>query len=862
VIYARHINWAISNILNTISKAIFLNGRKMKDLLILRLRFLFLKIILFLSKLLRDVTFKSNPNHFLTVSKIHTIPVLENVQINREVKDFPRHWFSILSNEFNPLNYNSLDRGELSLQPLPEKNFSLTIFEVCRKMKTYLLKDKKILLKTIILILLLSCYIFPQSSTFSGTGNWNDATRWSAGIPTATTNVILAAGSNCTVNIGDAVCATLTFNSGTAINLNINNWGQELTVSGNLTVNGTATIAPGILSRLIAGGTIIVNGSLMLNPAFWGIVEFHNGITNNGTFTGSGSGVYYFNTNNQLLNGNPITLSGTFGTTTIQGNITVTNNTALTILGALNGDAADSKFINGSNAILNITGAVMNTGKFDAASPANIVNYNGNNNQSIKDTTYFHLSIDGAGIKTIPLSTELFNIQGNLTIDSGATLNGNNRIINIKGNWINNGNYSNPNSVSFTGTLSQAIGGNVATAFDTLVINNSAGIALSANQTVNDLLILTNGNINTSSTNLLIVSASCTISGGSSTSFINGPLSKGKNTAAQQNLFYPIGKNSSYRPIELIITHSNTNLSNYTAEVFNTAPISRTLPGTLGSVSNVRYWNVAKTGSATTTSAYITLNYGVDDGVSDPQDLRIAKDNGSAWVDIGGTANGSPTGSILSSLFTSFSDFVLANAAGGSNPLPVELASFTASSRENDVILKWTTKIEMQNYGFEIERCVKPEGLSDEPNWVSIGFVNGSGNSNSPKEYSFVAKELFSDSYLFRLKQLDTDGSFQYSSEIEISIGSFPETFRLEQNYPNPFNPATTIKFAVNETSPVSVKVFDALGNELKTLFNETAENGKLYSVEFDGSDYASGVYYYSISGNNLHAVKKMLLIK
>jgi hypothetical protein len=359
-----------------------------------------------------------------------------------------------------------------------------------------------------------------------------------------------------------------------------------------------------------------------------------------------------------------------------------------------------------------------------------------------------------------------------------------------------------------------------------------------------------------------MVSASGTISGGTSTSFVNGPLSREKNTAVQQTLFYPIGKNSSYRPIEIIITHSNTNLSNYTAEVFNTAPITRTLPGTLSSVSNVRYWNVAKTGSATITSAYITLNYGVDDGVSDPQDLRIAKDNGSAWVDIGGTANGSPNGSILSSQFTSFSDFVLANAAGGSNPLPVELASFTASSRENDVFLKWTTKTEMQNYGFEIERCVKSDRLSDVHDWVSIGFVNGSGNSNSPREYSFVAKELFSGSYLFRLKQLDTDGSFQYSSEIEINVRSFPETFIFEQNYPNPFNPATTIKFAVNETNPVSVKVFDALGNEVKTLFNETAEKGKFYSVEFDGSDYASGVYYYSIIGNNLHAVKKMLLIK
>jgi hypothetical protein len=725
-------------------------------------------------------------------------------------------------------------------------------------MKSLIIQGRRSIIKIFIISFLLVSCIFPQSSTFSGTGNWNDAGRWSAGIPTSTTNAIIAAGSNCTVNIDNAICSTLTFNSGAASNLQISNWRNQLTVSSDITVYDTVTISPGFLSRLIAGGTLVVNGSLTLNPGFWGIVEFRNGITNYGTFSASGSGIYYFNTNNQSLNGNPITLSGTYGTTTIQGAISVTNNTILTVLGNLNGDAGNSKFINASDATLNVTGSLMSTGKLDASSPNNIVNYNGTA-QTIKDTVYFHLFTEGSGTKTVPSSSSALNIHGNLSIDGGITVNGNNRIIYIEGDLLNNGTFINVNFISFDGTTAQIIGG--AATFGTVEINNVSGVTILGSLKITDLLILINGKINTSAANSLTIGDTATISGGNNSSFINGPLVRIKSTIGEQSLTFPIGKGSNYRPIELTLNHSNITPSNYTAEVFNSAPTGRTLPGSLDKVSTVRYWNVTKTGAAALTSAYITLNYGIDDGVTSPGELRIAKSNGSAWEDIGGTGNGTPEGSILSSQFTSFSDFVLANADGGINPLPVELASFTATSMGSEVILKWTTKTEMQNYGFEIERCRKSEQNS-EYKWENIGFVKGSGNSNSPKEYYFNDQKISAGIYLFRLKQVDTDGSFQYSGEVEVSIANITDSYVLEQNYPNPFNPSTIIKFAVNETSPVSIKVYDALGKEVVTLFNETAESGKYYSIEFNGSDYSSGVYYYAIAGNNYNAVKKMILIK
>ncbi|MGE5798231.1 MAG: T9SS type A sorting domain-containing protein [Ignavibacteria bacterium] len=810
-------------------------------------------------------------------------------------------------------------------------------------MKTLVIQgNRNLFLKILLLVILLSCYIFSQAVNdyqSAQSGNWGTRQNWQRwngttwvtptglqGAPNSSDGAITIRNTH-TMSVAEAVSVDqVTVDAGGQISINsditltINNGsGTDVTVNGTLVNSGTITNngsmifnANSIYQHARNDGTIptatwnassncnitgvtttITAGNFGLGQSFGNFSWNCTGQTANISFAGYLTTINgNFNVNNtgtgslRLLNGNAVrtlTVAGNFSQTggslfimgagavtasamnmRVNGNFSLSGGT-LTVNGSIN--AADSGLVSVAGIFSHGSGTTITE---SSNGPSNII-FNGTSSQTynsggnIVDTVNFIVS-SGSILQMANLNTLIIG-NGAFTLSTGATLGitSNNGITTsgASGNIQVTGarTYNSGANYIYNGTSAQITGSGLISA-NNLTINNSNGVTLSNAVSVNGILSLNNGIVYSTNSNLITVSASCTLSGGSSTSFIDGPLSRGKNTAAQQTLFYPIGKNSSYRPIELIITHSNTNLSNYAAEVFNSAPISRTLPGTLSSVSNVRYWNVAKTGSATITSAYITLNYGVDDGVSDPQDLRIAKDNGSAWVDIGGTANGSPTGSILSSQFTSFSDFVLANAAGGSNPLPVELASFTAFSRENDVILKWTTKTEMQNYGFEIERCVKPEGLSNEPNWVSIGFVNGSGNSNSMKEYSFVAKKLFSGSYLFRLKQLDADGSFQYSSEIEINVGLFPETFRLEQNYPNPFNPATIIKFAVNETSPVSVKVFDALGNEVKTLFNETAEKGKFYSVEFDGSDYASGVYYYSISGNNSHAVKKMLLIK
>ena len=199
-----------------------------------------------------------------------------------------------------------------------------------------------------------------------------------------------------------------------------------------------------------------------------------------------------------------------------------------------------------------------------------------------------------------------------------------------------------------------------------------------------------------------------------------------------------------------------------------------------------------------------------------------------------------------------------------SGALPVELTSFTASVGDNKVTLDWQTATEVNNYGFNVERSNPPlpSGLplqGEDMGWVAIGFIKGSGNSNSPKNYSFVDDNPPSGTVEYRLKQIDNDGNFKYSRIVTVT--SLPTKFELWQNYPNPFNPTTTIQYAIPKAEHVTLKVYDELGREVTTLVNENKEAGQ-YKVSFNGSNLASGIYYYRLSAGDFTEVKKLILLR
>ncbi|NLT51934.1 MAG: T9SS type A sorting domain-containing protein [Ignavibacteria bacterium] len=188
--------------------------------------------------------------------------------------------------------------------------------------------------------------------------------------------------------------------------------------------------------------------------------------------------------------------------------------------------------------------------------------------------------------------------------------------------------------------------------------------------------------------------------------------------------------------------------------------------------------------------------------------------------------------------------------------LPVELTSFSASVEQNAVTLNWQTATEVNNYGFSVECKVQ------SAEWKEIGFVEGAGNSNSPKEYSFTDNlTLTHTSYSYRLKQIDIDGKFTYSKEITVDAASQPTEFALKQNYPNPFNPATKIEFSIPAESNVEIKVYNILGMEVATLLNEHKTAGT-HNVEFNANALSSGIYFYKITSGNFSAIKKMTLLR
>ncbi|MCX7610807.1 MAG: M14 family zinc carboxypeptidase [Ignavibacterium sp.] len=208
--------------------------------------------------------------------------------------------------------------------------------------------------------------------------------------------------------------------------------------------------------------------------------------------------------------------------------------------------------------------------------------------------------------------------------------------------------------------------------------------------------------------------------------------------------------------------------------------------------------------------------------------------------------------------------------------IPVELSHFSAEINNYQVELKWTTATELNNKGFEIQRCSisKNENCS----WESIGFVYGNGTTTEPVDYHFTDKNISNGIYKYRLKQIDFNGEVNFSDEIELNV-EIPNLFVLNQNYPNPFgknisndNRSTKISWFSSVDDWLTLKVYDVLGREVVTLVNEFKKAG-YYEVEFNpdniqtnilsnNKNLSSGIYFYKIQVGNFSDTKKMIFIR
>lgn len=191
--------------------------------------------------------------------------------------------------------------------------------------------------------------------------------------------------------------------------------------------------------------------------------------------------------------------------------------------------------------------------------------------------------------------------------------------------------------------------------------------------------------------------------------------------------------------------------------------------------------------------------------------------------------------------------------------IPVELTSFVANNNRNNVTLNWSTATETNNSGFQVERK-----LNGANAWTNVSFVSGKGTSTERNNYSYMDKSLAVGKYSYRLKQVDLDGTSEYSPVIEVDVNA-PDEYTLYQNYPNPFNPSTTIEYSLPEKAEVIISIYTAIGELVTTLVNGSVEAG-YQKATFNASALTSGTYIYQIkavsSGRTFVDTKKMVLIK
>ncbi|HTJ48217.1 MAG TPA: hypothetical protein VL443_02105 [Cyclobacteriaceae bacterium] len=471
-------------------------------------------------------------------------------------------------------------------------------------------------------------------------------------------------------------------------------------------------------------------------------------------------------------------------------------------------------------------------------------------------STYNNLKVSGAG--SLAMTSTDLTLNGSLTLSSGTTLtNTFNNNISVSKDWINNGGtFSNTTgTITFIGSSASAISGTTPTSLINVTMNKTgADLTPGAGAfTVTNLLTMTSGNIISTVGNKLTLPAAATVSGGSSSSFVIGPMDKVMLSGT--TFSYPVGAASAsrYRPA---ILGNTTADDTWTVEYVGNDPsnqgfnhLNHTSP--INKVSMFEYWNISRLGS---TASDVTLSYNtgsyLGSDIGNVANLYVVHWNTatSAWeiAPGGGTVSQSGTniaGTVTTTNQTSFSPDAI-GSLDLSSPLPVTWLAFTGNRVDNSVVLEWATAQERNNDHFEIQRSV------DGKTFDKIGSQVAVGNSSTVQRYKFTDREVLkSTTYYYRIKQVDVDGQSDFSKVVVITGDG--KSLQRWAALPNPTSDNTHFHIQIMDESvdaakPIQIQIISSNGVIVYEGEGQTDQLNK----KLDGimQSFGQGIYIVQIS--------------
>ncbi|MGA7306040.1 MAG: T9SS type A sorting domain-containing protein [Rhodothermales bacterium] len=192
--------------------------------------------------------------------------------------------------------------------------------------------------------------------------------------------------------------------------------------------------------------------------------------------------------------------------------------------------------------------------------------------------------------------------------------------------------------------------------------------------------------------------------------------------------------------------------------------------------------------------------------------------------------------------------------------LPVELTTFTAVANNSTVVLRWETASETNNAGFEIQESTAFVD-ADESEWGVVDFVPGSGNSTSINAYEYAHADVEPGRYLYRLKQIDLDGAFEYSPSVEVEV-ELPGTHKLGEVYPNPFRGSSEFTLTVGRDQHVAVGLFDVTGRLVRLVHDGEFTAAKAHRVEIEAGGLPNGIYLLRVSAETFSESRSVVILR